>query len=589
MPNVSLLSCVVRMSRLSLDLSREHAATILLIASLVSVFPVAGSAVASGMMPTILGATSLALTVLAFIVRRMERSVGRIAVALAIVGQVMLLTAAMSGQSWQLDSHMYYFVALAAIAAMVDLRALVAAAGAICLHHLMLPFGMPLLVYGQDAVSSVLERTLFHALAVALTTVSLGAAIHVRLRLVGAWKEERQAAQAAVERARSAEAQASAALTQTEQARIQADTAREEAEAALGRMQAETKRAERADSEAAALREIDEKRRAVERETQAHVIGTLREAFAKLAEGDLGARITGALPEGYEDLGDGFDSTLAALEIALQAIRRASRSITGETDEIASAATDLAHRTEEQAATLEEITRSTEQLTQLIRATAEDAGQAEIVMNGTGSEAQTGSKVMEQAIAAMAEIETSSREVRKITSMIEDIAFQTNLLALNAGVEAARAGDAGRGFAVVASEVRALAKRSSDAAMRINTLIMQSGAQIERGVALVHDTGGALEKIIASVEATGARISKIAAISDEQATGVHVINAALRDLDRVSQQNATMFEETTAACQTLRASARGLATAVERFSGDEGPEIDDVSIGKARPVRNHAA
>ena len=560
----------------SLNRSREKATQLALLACLACTVPIGMVAIANDMMPWILIPLSMALPLVGFCIRRLDQGIGRIAVGLALVGQVMLLTTAMAADPWQLDVHLYFFAALAATAALVDLRALIIAAAAIALHHVLATVAMPALVYGTTIADPwlLLQRTLIHVSAVVINVAWLGAAIHVRTRLVNAAVKDKAKVEAAMARALTAERQASAALVDATAAQTQANVARQDAENALEQSRIDGQRAKALDAEAMKLRTIEEKRQEKERMVQLNAITILRRALERLADGDLSTRTSGTLPNGYEDLADRFDSTLESLEFALSDIHQVSLTISDETDEIASAATDLSQRTERHAATLEEISRSTEQLTQLIRITAEDAGQAEAIMVTTGSEAEAGARIMGQAIAAMAEIEVSAGEVRKITSMIEDIAFQTNLLALNAGVEAARAGDAGRGFAVVASEVRALAQRSSEAANRINTLIAQSGDQIVRGVTLVHDTGDALEKIIAAVGTVTTRISTIAATSEEQATGVHDINAALRDLDRVSQQNATMFEETTAACQTLRTSAHGLSLAIRKFGGADTDVIE---------------
>ena len=179
----------------------------------------------------------------------------------------------------------------------------------------------------------------------------------------------------------------------------------------------------------------------------------------------------------------------------------------------------------------------------------------------------------------MSEIEESSKQISKITGVIDDIAFQTNLLALNAGVEAARAGEAGRGFAVVASEVRALAQRSSDAAREINELISASGGQVKRGVDLVDQAGVALVDIVETVSEINAKVSEIAISAREQSSGLAEINEAVNQLDQVTQQNAAMFEQTTAASHALTREAEALTQTMGQFDiGQSAGEANQAEI-----------
>ncbi|MEP5760060.1 MAG: methyl-accepting chemotaxis protein [Litoreibacter sp.] len=309
-------------------------------------------------------------------------------------------------------------------------------------------------------------------------------------------------------------------------------------------------------------------------ETQKAVVSALGIALKKLASGDLICDIHTAFPGDYEGLRRDFNSAVASLRQAIGSVHQNAEFIRNETQEITRAAQDLSLRTEKQAAALEETAVSLEDMTSSVALAAENASNASSMSMQTKTEASNGGEVAKQTIASMHKIETSSLEISKITNVIDDIAFQTNLLALNAGVEAARAGDAGKGFAVVASEVRALAQRSSDAAKEITSLITSSGNQIKQGVELVAKTGAAFEEIVTSVSNITEQITEIAHSSKEQSSGLSEINMAINELDQVTQQNAGMFEETTAAGHTLTEELRSLTSAIEAFQfGDTTARI----------------
>ena len=235
-----------------------------------------------------------------------------------------------------------------------------------------------------------------------------------------------------------------------------------------------------------------------------------------------------------------------------------------------SATAELSKRTENQAATLEETSAALTELTVSVQSTSEGAAKASQVVGDAHKNAEESGEVVRTAVAAMEEIETSSKSISSIITVIDDIAFQTNLLALNAGVEAARAGDAGRGFAVVASEVRALAQRASEAAGEISELINSSGQQVQKGATLVQKAGSALTEIISSVQDISVHVSSIAKSAKEQSVGISEINDAIADLDTATQLNAAMVEETTATSESLNAQSEVLSQTTSNFITDSG-------------------
>jgi len=303
-------------------------------------------------------------------------------------------------------------------------------------------------------------------------------------------------------------------------------------------------------------------------EAQGRVVETLRTSLEKLAEGDLTARIETAFTQDYDRLRVDFNEAASRLQTAMRGVIENAELIQGEASEISNAADDLSNRTERQAAALEQTASALDELTASVKSSADGASSADALVDGARKDAEASGDVVREAVGAMGEIESSSQQISKITGVIDDIAFQTNLLALNAGVEAARAGEAGRGFAVVASEVRALAQRSSEAAREINVLISASDGQVRRGVDLVDQAGKALAGIVVSVQKISQNVSEIALSSQEQSAGLAEINTAMNQLDQVTQQNAAMFEETTAASHALTREAQTLTQTMGRFQTD---------------------
>ena len=316
---------------------------------------------------------------------------------------------------------------------------------------------------------------------------------------------------------------------------------------------------------------------------QSAVVSALAESLGRMARGDLTADIHAPFEGRFQQIKTDFNTAIDSLRETMTRISTSSQGVRAGSDEISTASDDLSKRTEQQAASLEETAAALDEITATVRRSADGAREASATASGARQDADRSGEIVRDAIAAMGEIEQSSGQITQIIGVIDEIAFQTNLLALNAGVEAARAGDAGRGFAVVAQEVRALAQRSAEAAKEIKTLIASSTAQVARGVQLVGDTGQALSGIVGKVITIDGLISEIAQSAQEQATGLNQVNTAVNQMDQVTQRNAAMVEEATAAAANLRGEARSLAEMVGRFETGVAP------VAAAEPRRPEPA
>jgi methyl-accepting chemotaxis protein len=294
-------------------------------------------------------------------------------------------------------------------------------------------------------------------------------------------------------------------------------------------------------------------------------VAAIGQALSALAEGDLSQRVEQSLVPEVDQLRIDYNRARERLQDSLTKITGGTTAINRGTAEIRSAADDLSGRTERQAANLEETAAALDEITAAVKATSENAVRARSVVEAARKDAEDSAVVVTKAVGAMQAIAASSQQVSQIIGVIDEIAFQTNLLALNAGVEAARAGDAGRGFAVVASEVRALAQRSAEAAKEIKGLISTSAGQVKEGVELVTQTGTVLEKIVAQVSDITGAVATIAASALEQANGLQGVNKAVNEMDQVTQQNAAMVEETTAAARSLAGETAALSQQVGQF------------------------
>lgn len=298
---------------------------------------------------------------------------------------------------------------------------------------------------------------------------------------------------------------------------------------------------------------------------QSYVVDALGKGLEALASGNMTYTIEKPFAGEYDRLRQTFNQTVEGLEESLRNVSVSAQSVHTASNEIRAASEDLSGRTEQLAASIEETAVSTRQVTETITDTATSTGEVRDAVAAVHKEATEGGKVVKQAVSAMGLIEKSSKEISQIIDVIEGISFQTNLLALNAGVEAARAGEAGKGFAVVANEVRALAQRSADAAKNIKTLITTSSDQVGHGVGLVDKTGEMLERIAAKIGEVTDVISSMASAIQVQSSSLQQVNVSVSDMDKITQQNAAMAEETTACARSLANESNQLASLVTRF------------------------
>ena len=299
------------------------------------------------------------------------------------------------------------------------------------------------------------------------------------------------------------------------------------------------------------------------------VCDTIGAALGRLAAKDLAFRMYHELPGAYAQLKADFNRAAGEMQTAMNTVAESILAISSGAGEMASAASELSGRTEAQAAGLEQTSAALTAITHAGEKAAQGAAQARNLVTAATSDAGRAADVVRSTVEAMAQIDESARKIDQIIGVIDVIAFQTNLLALNAGIEAARAGEAGRGFAVVAAEVRALALRTGEAAREIKTLISTSSGQVASGVQLVQTTGEVLTHLLHKVEEVKQVVVAIASGAQDQATGLSEVNAALTQMDNMTQQNAAMVEETHGLSRTLSDEGRRLTDLVGHFNLDE--------------------
>jgi methyl-accepting chemotaxis protein len=301
---------------------------------------------------------------------------------------------------------------------------------------------------------------------------------------------------------------------------------------------------------------------------QRSVVLPVRQAVAlarTVANGDLTQRVVITRRDETGELLQALQEMSVSLAALVKQVRDSSESIATGSAQIAAGAADLSQRTEEQASSLQQTAASMEQLAGSVQGSTDTARQASVAALHGVEAAQRGGDAVGRMVTTMDEISTSSKKVADIIAVIDGIAFQTNILALNAAVEAARAGEHGRGFAVVASEVRSLAQRSAGAAREIKSLIQGSVESVAAGAQQVSVAGAEMDSIVAQVRRVNGMINGISTATAEQSLGIAQIGDAVSQLDHVTQQNAALVEESSAASESLREQAAGLASLVRTF------------------------
>ncbi len=298
-----------------------------------------------------------------------------------------------------------------------------------------------------------------------------------------------------------------------------------------------------------------------------------------VAKGDLTHTMSGDFQGVFAQLKFDVNTTVGKLTEVVRNIQTSSGALDEVATEITESNAEVSMRTEQQAASLEETAATIEEMTATVKQTADNTLEADKLANAARIEAEAGGNIVGQAIAAMSDINTSSKKITNIIGVIDKISFQTNLLALNASVEAARAGEQGRSFAVVADEVRKLAVHSAGAAKEIRELIDHSNRQVERGTDLVNKSGDALNSIVSSIKQVTSIISEISAASQEQSEGINQVNSSISNIDAGTQQNAVMVEKVTRSIETMNDEAQRLNEMMKFFAIDRSESGKKTNAG----------
>lgn len=477
--------------------------------------------------------------------------------AILAQAQVAVIVGAFAGHPWQVDAHMHFFATMGILILLVDYRAILAGATAVALHHLILNFALPELVYpgGSD-----LGRTMLHAAVLVLATLALAYASRTLAKI--SW-----AAQISAETNERMIDQLQMSIGHVVQAGVKGDfTGRITTEFDDPRLQ------EIAGGTNDLIKSVDQG------------ISETCLVMANVAKGKLSAQVEGNFSGAFGDLQHNVNATIGTLRDVMSEIERVSAEISTETAGISQGAEGLSDQAGQQAASVEETSAAMQELTASVKLNVDAAQQMSQVANTTSDQVQSSRTTAEDATGAMRKMSDSSDRIRDIVNMIDEIAFQTNLLALNASVEAARAGDAGQGFGVVAQEVRALAMRSAESARDIRELIEESSSNVTEGVTLVDRLGTTLQSITTSVSGVAEMASQIATTSTDQSLSIVEMSAAVMGIDNTTQRTAGTAEEYFQKSQRLQDQVQRLGAVMGHFHAqsdglpDKAPQVQSAAF-----------